>query len=181
MDVAFHAEPFTRKLYAELLPCLQDHWREVAHFPDIELEPDVDRYLAAQGAGVLRIFTVRAEMPPWAQDTDPRPLVVGYCAFFVQPNPHYRQSLQAAADVLFLARTVRAANALRFLKWCDEQLRAEGVQAVYHRTKVAHDFGKLLERMRYTAVDVTYVRRLDSRELTPLEDPGITLAIPETR
>jgi hypothetical protein len=49
----------------------------------------------------------------------------------------------------------------RFIKWCDEQLRAEGVAVVYHHIKAAHNFGPMLERFGYELVDLIYSRRLN--------------------
>jgi GMP synthase PP-ATPase subunit len=64
--------------------------------------------------------------------------------------------------VLFLSPSLRGArHAANFLAWCDAQLAAEGVQAVYHHIKAAHNVGPLFERMGYTLVDLVYGKRLD--------------------
>jgi N-acetylglutamate synthase-like GNAT family acetyltransferase len=47
------------------------------------------------------------------------------------------------------------------IRYCDEQLRADGCQAVYHHVKAAHNFGPLLKRMGYELVDLIYAKRLD--------------------
>lgn len=153
----FARESFTGRLIDEIEPLCDLHWREVAHYPDIPLEPDWSVYAGAERAGTLRVFTVRDERALYYG----KPQLVGYAVFFVRANPHYASSLQAVQDILFVLPEVRGSVGYRFLKWCDEQLRAEGVQAVYHHVKQAHNFGRLLERQGYELVDLIYAKRLD--------------------
>ena len=78
-------------VYAEAMPLLQRHYKEIAHYQDIPLEPDLERYRAMENIGALRIYTVRVGATG---------ALVGYASFFVSKNPHYSSSLQAAQDVL---------------------------------------------------------------------------------
>lgn len=146
-------EHLTPYLVRELRPLLQQHWRTIAHYQDIPLDPDWNRYDHAQVDDQLRVYTVR---------TVTGYTLVGYAIFIVNFNGHYRSSLQAVQDVLYLDPSVRKGwTALQFLKWCDAQLQADGVQAVYHHSTAQHDFGVLLRRMGYEQVDIIYARRLD--------------------
>lgn len=150
-NLSFAQEHFSPALWAELLPLLAEHWQEIAHYPDIPLAVEQATYDAADAAGLVRLYTAR----------DTSGALLGYACFFVRPNPHYATSLQASQDVLFLHPSARGGSGARFIAWCDEQLQAEGVQAVYHHVKSAHNFGPLLERMGYQLVDLIYARRLD--------------------
>lgn len=147
----FAKEPIDR-LWSELWPLLDKHYSEVAHYRDIPLAPDKAGYLAAWSAGFLRCFTVRKGGQ-----------LLGYCAFFVKTNAHYVSSLQAVQDVLFLDPTIRGGRvALRFIRWTEQQLRAEGVQVVYQHLKVATPrtvafFGA----MGYEPIDTLMAKRLD--------------------
>lgn len=156
----FAREPFSDALLDEMVPLLTRHWAEVGHYPDIRLDVDASVYHTAEGNGALRLFTVRARAYP-ADGVCIDDALIGYAAFFVRRNPHYASSLQAVQDVIYIAPTCRGGAGARFIRWCDDQLRAEGVQAVYHHVKVAHNWGALLERMGYEAVDVIYAKRLD--------------------
>lgn len=149
MQTTFQKETAGR-CFQEAMPLLEEHWREIAHHQDIVLDPDFEIYAAAEAAGMLRVFTARTQEKK----------LIGYAVFFCRTNPHYRNSLQANQDVLFISKDHRGMGG-RFIVWCDEQLRAEGVQVVYHHVKAAHNFGKLLERFGYTLVDLIYSRRLD--------------------
>lgn len=134
----------------DIKPLLEEHWREIAHYHDIQLDPDYMFYADADNNGMIRVFTAR----------DDGNKLVGYSIFFVRPNIHYKQSLQAVQDILFITKGRRGMGA-RFIKWCDEQLASEGVQVVYHHIKSAHNFGPMLERMGYQLVDLIFAKRLD--------------------
>lgn len=158
-DVTFQREPITG-LWPEVAPLLHAHWREIAHYQDIPLEPDTDYYEGLDRAGVLRCFTVRLAGGTLVA---PEPgMLVGYAAFFVKRNGHYRSSLQAFQDVVFLLPEFRKTLVgSRLLRFCDAELKAEGVQVVYHHSKAAHDIGRVLERQGYELVDLIYAKRLD--------------------
>lgn len=148
--LSFDREPLTASFFDESMRLLLDHWREIAHYQDIILHPDVAAYLSAEAAGTIRLFTAR---------TDDRQLV-GYACFFVRRNLHYMDSVQAVSDVIFLDRTVRGMDGWRFLKYVDAQLCREDIEVVYHHVKLAHNFGPILERMGYEAVETIYSRRV---------------------
>jgi hypothetical protein len=146
----FRRETLDGALWAEIMPLLERHWIEVAHYSDIPLHVDVNAYAMAEANGFLRVYTIRDDAT-----------LVGYAAFFVRPNPHYASSLQAVQDVIYLHPDYRGGTGARFIAWCDAQLREQGVQAVYHHVKQAHNWGPMLERMGYELVDLIFAKRLD--------------------
>ena len=146
----FAIERLTQSVWDEIVPLLRAHWREVAHFKDIALEPSRPFYDAVQDSGRARFFTTRDEAGS----------LTGYAMFFVQPNPHYASSVQAVNDVVFLDRSMRGMTGWKFLKYCDAQLEAEGVDAIYWHVKAFKDFGPILERMGCALVDQIYARRV---------------------
>lgn len=148
--VRFAREALTDSLLSEMVPLLHAHWREIAHYSDIPLAPDFDAYRAMVASGALRVFTARDALG-----------LVGYAVWIVRNAPHYAGSRQAVQDILFLEPAARGLNGIRFLRWCDQALAAEGVQVAHHHVKMAHNWGPILERMGYEAVDVIYSRRLD--------------------
>lgn len=146
----FQREIGTAEFFEEVLPLVRKHYKEIAHYADIPLDPSLDQYARFEEMGLLRIFTAR----------DSHGFLIGYSVFFVRPNLHYKSSLQAVQDVLYIDPDRRGFG-MKFIEWCDQQLREEKVQAVYHHVKVKHDFGKLLERLGYQLIDLIYARRLD--------------------
>jgi GNAT superfamily N-acetyltransferase len=135
----------------EMKPLLDAHFHEITHYPDIPLKVDYDFFLAADAKGALRVYTARFHGE-----------LIGYCVFFVSPNPKYLTSLQAHQSVLYLsAQHRRGRVGLRLIDWCDTQLRAEGVQVVYHHMKARHGFGRLFAHLGYELIDEIWGRRLD--------------------
>ncbi len=133
----------------EVKPLLSDHWEEVAYYKDIKLAPDYDLYEEIERKGMLRVFVMRVEGE-----------LVGYAAYFIKEHIHYKNTVMAAQDVVFIAKEHRGGSGYKFIKWCDEQLKADGVHIVTQHVKAAHNFGKMLERMDYELMDLIYVRRL---------------------
>jgi len=139
-------------LWTEILPLLHEHKEEIAHYPDIELAPDVEAYNHAEGAGVLRCYTARVNGA-----------LMGYAVFFVKRNMHYRHSLQAVQDVLFVTKSHRHGRVgLQLIRYSEEQLRAEGVQVVYQHLKLAiPQTIALFHKLGYEDIDLIVGKRLD--------------------
>jgi len=148
----FNREIATPELFRELMPLLEKHYEEIAHHKDVPLDPDWQQYEKLEQINALRVFTAR--------DADGR--LVGYAVYFVRHNIHYRSSLQALQDILFIDPAVRGFGA-KFILWCDKQLAAEGVHITYHHVKAAHNFGPMLERLGYNLVDLIFTKRLESK------------------
>ncbi len=134
----------------EITPLLKAHYHEISADHYIPLEPNWDGYQKIESAGAFRIFTARAE--------DGR--LIGYNCFFINHNLHYKSSLQAVQDVIYIDKERRGFGQ-SFINWCDAQLKAEGVQKVYHHVKAKHNFGPMLERNGYALVDLIFAKRLD--------------------
>ncbi len=128
------------------------HYEEVAVYQDIPLSPDYDRYLSLEENGITRLFTIRNEGA-----------LIGYALFYLSHSIQYSKSYQAVQDILYIKPEYRGAGLGKdFLLYIDNQLRKEGVQVVFHHTKVKHDFSALLKRIGYTHTDSVYSRRLDT-------------------
>jgi hypothetical protein len=150
--LTFQREELATPFWDEVYPLLRAHWAEVAHYQDIPLDPNIEAYYELQATNRIRVFTLRRG--------DRRELV-GYALFFLSHNLHYRTTLQAQQDVVYVDPSERGTTGYRFIKDCDEALRAEGIKVVYHHVKAAHNFGPMLERIGYELVDLLYARRLD--------------------
>ena len=136
----------------ELEPLFEKHWEEIAHYKDIPARPDYPTYLAADAGGFLRLYTARTEDG----------VMIGYAVFFVRYNIHYMDSLQAMQDLLFVHPDYRKGRVgIKLIQFCDDQLRADGVQVVYQHVKLNHDFGPLLKRLGYEPVEMIHGKRLD--------------------
>jgi GNAT superfamily N-acetyltransferase len=134
----------------EIKPMLWEHWAEIAHYPDIPLEPNWPWYEGAEAAGQLRIYTARACFA-----------LIGYCIYVVGPGLHYKSSTYANQDILFFTPGHRRGRIGRdFIRFTENQLRAEGVHVVLQHVKFAHDFGPMLKRDGYEPIDTIWGKRL---------------------
>lgn len=150
-ELRFAREKATPALFDELAPLVKEHYGELASFQDIPLDVAVSRYLAIEADGKLRIYVAR----------DASGQFVGYSAFVLYNCTHAASSVRAIQDVIFLQKPFRGRGlGERLVVWCDEQLRADGVDVAYQVTKLSHDFGPMLESVGYTLVDKVYARRL---------------------
>ena len=145
------AQERAQDCFTEAKPLLEAHWAEIAPYPDIPFDPDLDAYVWTEDQGMLRAYTIRGYGA-----------LKGYAVFFVRADIHYKSCLHATADIVYLDPALRGSMlGFRFLQWCDEQLARDGVQLVSHRVKVAHNWGHVLQRFGYEHVDETWCRRLD--------------------
>ncbi len=140
-------------IFDEIKPLLQAHFEEIAHYKDIPLNPDYGRYFEAEHQGHLRIYTARADGA-----------LIGYAIYFVRPSLHYRDSLQAHQDILYLdPRFRKGGTGARLIRYADQALAREGVQVVIQHVKAKPElnFGPLLKRLGYELMDELWTRRLD--------------------
>lgn len=135
-------------------PLLEEHWREIAVYKDIPLEPDWGFYQMADNAGILRIYTVREER---TRD------MLGYAVFIVKAHAHYRGHKWALNDIVWLHPKYRQMNIGRALvrEW-ERDLQALGVHVVHVNAKVQHPaLAYLLNEEGYAPVEAGYEKRLN--------------------
>lgn len=159
-SVAYAAERLSESLWTELMPLLQAHWHEVAHYDDIPLDPDRERYEQMDAMGTLKVYTARTEAP-----SPDRGRLIGYLACFVARSLHYKSSIFATQDVLFVHPDHRGSRTgVGLIAFAHSQLRGEGVQLIFQHVKARGDLnvGPMLERwLGYQKIDEVYGKRLD--------------------
>lgn len=152
------------ELLDEAMPIFEAHYKEIAHYQDIPLDINEAAYMHLEESGLLRCFTARYNGD-----------LVGYCVFMVRPNLRYSTSIQAVQDILYIEQGKRGPLfGKRLIEYCEDRLKAEGVQVVYQHSKASpevlaaidaipkrHDTGLLFEYMGYTLIDLIHGKRLD--------------------
>lgn len=144
----------------DILPLLHAHWSEVALYRDkIELAPDFARYQAAEDAGTLFVVTARDGGA-----------LIGYAVFFMSLNLHYRHSIVAMNDVVFVSRDRRGIVGARLIQNAErllcEFIRARSPGNVFRimwHVKTRQDWSPLLERMGYGREEVVMGKVFDGR------------------
>jgi hypothetical protein len=140
---------FARELLCEVVqevqPLLDLHYRELTmHKHVVKLDPQWKEYALLEQLRRFMVFTAR-------EDGE----LVGYNAFLVHRHLHYAGLTCAQNDVLYLREDKRrGTNALRFLDYCEHELRAEGVQKLTYHIKFAMDWRPILHRRGYVDEEV---------------------------
>lgn len=151
MTIVYQREPQGRTV-AEALPLFEAHYSEIARYKSIPLDIDFAFYQQIEDAGMLRVFSARAE-----------DRLIAYVIYVVRSHPHYKTTIFANQDVLFIHPDYRRSLVFhRLMKTAAESLRAEGVVVEVQHVKVYADFGPALLRMGYEKVEDIYMRRLDA-------------------
>lgn len=148
MAVTFQTERFA-DVWEEIQPLLLRHWDEVAVKEAFgSLEVDETRYRLMDDAGFLHITTARDSGR-----------LVGYAAYFIYGNLHYKSRVIADADVFFLMPERRnGLLGLRLLRAAEAAVKARGAQVIVQKVKVAHDCGALFRRMGYQLTEHLYMK-----------------------
>lgn len=152
-DVGYHVaareivcaeEPYSPRLIAEAAPLVDAHYHEIAWRKDkIPLDPDYEKYAAGAASGAIRIFTARQGG-----------MLVGYAVFIVGPHLHYRQTVWAMNDVLYVTQGRRGyAAGTKLLRHAESALKATGAHVVGLHIKDKADFGPLAKRLGFERVE----------------------------
>lgn len=149
-DLTFQREVVTADFMAEARPLMLANALETGSFPELTPEPDVAVYCAVEQAGMLRCYTARQQG-----------VLVAYASWFLREHPHYRGSIWAAHDVLFLAAEARQGLAgVRLLRFAEQAMAADGAQYITMHSAGRRDITPVLERMGYVLTDQVFARRV---------------------
>jgi hypothetical protein len=122
----------------DMKPLLAAHYHEIAWYQDkIPFDPDWERYAAMAELGIIHIVTAR---------DDER--LIGYFVSLVSPGMHYKQTLYALNDVLWLHPDYRGGTtAYKMFQYAFVQLKALGVDCISIHMKTDAPFEKLCQKL----------------------------------
>lgn len=135
----------------EVKPLLPLHWQEIALDKEsVPLDPDWDEYDRLAEMGRLHLLTVR--------DDDK---LVGYYVGIVKPHLHYKSTLMAFNDVMYIKPEYRQGMVgVRIFKEIERTLKDRGVQKMFMNTKEHHNFGVILERLGWHKAETNYSKTI---------------------
>lgn len=113
-----------------------------------DFKPDRSRYQAMFDLGILSLFTVRIFGA-----------LIGYALFVVSIHLHYSDTIWALQDVLYVKPEHRGRTAIRFIRWQDDELAADGVDLCYRHVSERNDYSRTLLRMGYELGERGYIKR----------------------
>jgi len=133
----------------EIKPLLQEHWEELAAFPDVPLDPNYDFYQVASNRGMIRIYTARNDGE-----------LIGYAIYVINlSNPHYMSMKTASSDIVLVRKPYRNARVgMGLYDFIEKDL--EGFVIATH-DKIAHpELGALMRGRGYDPQTTIWVKRL---------------------
>lgn len=128
------------KLWDEMEPLIQHGFQAFDPYPEIPLEVNRGAYEQVEALGVFRLYTARRAGT-----------LVGYVSFIIGPSLRRRQ-ICANQDVLHTTTDGAAWIAKGLIEYSEAELRAEGVQVVYHSLPMGSRFARLLEVEGYPPI-----------------------------
>lgn len=151
--ITYQVEPLVDFL-DELAPLLAAHYEEVAMYKEhVKLDPDYDKYLALDKAGVLHCVTVRDAGK-----------IIGYFLSFIHPHIHYQESVYAVNDILYLDPEYRGTDvAVKMFMFAEEQLKAEGVDVMVLHMKTSLPFEGLAKFLHYDKAEYNYSKYIGEK------------------
>ena len=133
---------------AELEPILRRHYEEIAWKRDrIPLDVDWEKYDLCEKNGSLEVYTARIDGK-----------LAGYSAYFISRHPHYKQTIYAQNDVLYIDKPYRGRQGMEFIRWCETQLKARGVQVHGLHVKKWFDWSAMAVRMGFEPMDTILMK-----------------------
>jgi hypothetical protein len=85
--------------------------------------------------------------------------IVGYAMFFMD-DEIYQLGVRSATQALTFVSKEHRGIGYPFMKFCDDILKAQGVNSIWRQSTTKRDIGKLYERMGYVLVEKSYLRRI---------------------
>jgi hypothetical protein len=127
-------EPFTQ----EAMALFQKHYEEIAERIDvIELDPDLKKYNQLYNQNALEIHTIRDNG-----------VLIGYSLWFLINHIHYKKSLTANSDVLYISPNYRKGMlGIKFIKWSLEEIKKKNPQRILFHVKPFLDYSPILKRL----------------------------------
>ena len=150
-EIVFSKESFTNDLADEALSLAELHNKEIGGvLEDVSVRIPKEFYKNLDESGLLKTFCIRKNGK-----------LMGYNVFTSMNHPQYNV-LSAQHDSMFLHPSVRLGfNAVKFLRWCDEMLKRDGVVFVTQNVTVKKDFSSILKRIGYEPYETIYIKKLN--------------------
>jgi hypothetical protein len=131
----------------EAVELFKKHYEEVAERQDvIELNPNIEKYNQLYKTKTLEIHTARDDGK-----------LIGYSLWVVVNHLHYKKSITASSDVLYISPEYRQGMlGYKFIKWTTEEIKKRNPQRILFHMKPFLDYGKIVERLGGHYFEKTY-------------------------
>lgn len=146
--ITFQEEHYGNFFTNEFMELYKIHWKEIGAFDrqKIKLSPDWDKYRMMGKQNHLITFTIRDDG-----------VLVGYNIFIIVNHHHYKNTIIAENDILYLKVEYRKGyTGYKFIKYCIEDLKNK-VDVVMLSMKASYPFESMAKRLGFTLMDYKYI------------------------
>lgn len=139
MGIEIKREPL-RDNIGIVIDLVKKHYEEVTLHKEIKkLDPDWDRYLKLEALSQFVFLTARDDGE-----------MVGYCSMFVMPHIHYKDTLCATNDAIYLLPEYRKTDVgPKLIGYAEKIAKVMGCQHIVWHIKYGYDFSPLMYRNGY--------------------------------
>lgn len=148
---ATYQQEFLISVRDEMLPLIEEDWREIEHNKDfLPLAPDWDAYYALEEQGLFQLFTARLDGE-----------LIGYFTVVKFPSLHSKGKILAANDVIYLCKEHRRGRIGRDLfKFVEGCLKQDGHEVLYVTTSEAHPLDDFMSHLGYKKIESKFEKVL---------------------
>lgn len=144
----FAVEPL-RQCWDEMVALAAEHWKETEGYRHGQpFAPSFDRYNQYDEGGWYFEATIRDEGR-----------LVGYCGMYLFPSMHSQQPIATEDSLFILPEYRKGRNAIRFIKFLEDECRKRGAVEVTITAKNAK-VAKILEYLGYPQVGTHHSKQL---------------------
>lgn len=145
---------FSQERYLDLVigggrEMFERHYEEIAWKRDkIPLDIDHEAYLKMEAAGIVKVYTLRENGK-----------LLAYAVWIVKTHLHYRKTLIAMNDVLYLDPAMRRGKlGVSFIRQCKQELKKLGAQVIGLHIKKCYDWSSLAERLGFECTETNHMQ-----------------------
>lgn len=147
MVLTYQEENFT-VVQPEIAALTYEHWSEVTSNPEIEVDPDWDKFAELHKIGIVHVLTARSG-----------PDLVGYVVLLTAYTLHYKSILMAHDDAFFLKKEYRKGLAgVKLFQAAEKMMKDKGANRIVFHEKRKVPTGKIFEFLGYTSGDVLWMK-----------------------
>jgi GNAT superfamily N-acetyltransferase len=145
-EITFQEEGFDA-VDEHFFDLFQQHYEEIAWRKDkIKLNPDMEKYKLLADQGLAKMYTARENGE-----------LIGYAIWFIVRHMHYKNTLKAMNDILYVAPEKRGGMlGVNLIRHCENELIRLGVHTIGMHIKKSLDWGYIAERMGFEPVETLY-------------------------
>ena len=141
-----YAQETLAQALTEMKPLFAEHWEEIAWRKDkIALAPDYAAYEALETKGVFKLYTARRGGA-----------LIGYACWFVSPLLHYKTTLCATNDIVYVDPRYRGGTGMRLVRFSEAELKKLGVQVINLHIKDCLNWGPLAQRAGFERTEANW-------------------------